>query len=300
MTAGEEIARFIDHLRVERRLSPHTCSAYRRDLENFARHCSDEDIRDWKAVNVHRVRAFIAARHRKGLDGRSLQRCLSALRAFFEYLLAIGAATHNPAAGVRAPKSPRRLPTALDVDQTAQLLDGARPDDPLGIRDLAIIELIYSSGLRLGELVSLDVADVDLDDGLVTVTGKGRKTRRVPVGSHARKALRLWLGHHQTLCAAGETALFLNRNGRRLSTRSVQLRLGALARHRGLDTPLHPHMLRHSFASHLLESSGDLRAVQELLGHADISTTQIYTHLDFQHLAKVYDSAHPRARRKSS
>lgn len=297
MDFAAAIARFLSHLRVERRLSPHTCAAYRRDLESLTAWCASEGIDDWRALNVHLIRAFVATQHRRGLGGRSLQRRLSALRAFFDYMVASGALPHNPTHGVRPPKSRRALPAALDVDQTAQLLH-KHADDLLAVRDHAIMELIYSSGLRLAELVALDVPDVDLNDGIVTVTGKGSKTRRVPVGRHARAAIRDWLDRGRTIRPPTETALFIGRHGRRLSARSVQQRIDLQARQCGIDIRVHPHMLRHSFASHLLESSGDLRAVQELLGHADISTTQIYTHLDFQHLAKVYDAAHPRAKRK--
>jgi integrase/recombinase XerC len=288
---------FLSHLQVERRLSPHTCDAYRRDLESLVAYCAGDGIEDWRTLNVHLIRAWVASQHRRGLGGRSLQRRLSALRAFFDHQVANGTIAHNPTHGVRPPKSRRSLPTALDVDQTAQLL-GNDADDLLASRDHAIMELIYSSGLRLAELIALDIPDVDLADGIVTVTGKGGKTRRVPVGRHARAAISKWLDQSRAIRPPTETALFIGRHGRRLSTRSVQQRIDAWARRRGLDIHVHPHMLRHSFASHLLESSGDLRAVQELLGHADISTTQIYTHLDFQHLAKVYDASHPRAKRK--
>jgi integrase/recombinase XerC len=297
MDFAAAIERFLSHLRVERRLSPHTCDAYRRDLDSLKAWCAGDGVDDWRALNIHLIRAWIASQHRRGLGGRSLQRRLSALRAFFDHHVANGSIAHNPAHGVRPPKSRRALPSALDVDQTAQLL-GNDANDLLAVRDHAIMELIYSSGLRLAELVALDVPDVDLDDGIVTVTGKGGKTRRVPVGRHARVAIRNWLDQCRAIRVPTETALFIGRHGRRLSARSVQQRIDLHARRRGLDLRVHPHLLRHSFASHLLESSGDLRAVQELLGHADISTTQIYTHLDFQHLAKVYDASHPRARRK--
>lgn len=292
------VDRFLDHLRVERRLSPHTAAAYRRDLDRLGAWCREEGQDDWRRLNVHLIRAWVASQHRRGLGGRSLQRRLSALRAFFDFHVRIGTLTHNPAHGVRPPKARRALPAALDVDQAAQLLGEDAGDELLAVRDRAVMELIYSSGLRLAELVALDLTDVDLVDGIVTVTGKGGKTRRVPVGRHARDALRQWIEQGRAIRPPAETALFLGRHGRRLGPRSVQQRIDAWARRRGIDLRVHPHMLRHSFASHLLESSGDLRAVQELLGHADISTTQIYTHLDFQHLAKVYDAAHPRARKR--
>jgi integrase/recombinase XerC len=235
--------------------------------------------------------------HRQGLAGRSIARALSSARSFQRYLLREGLAAHNAFTGVAAPKAGKRLPKALSVDQAARLMqiDG---DEPLTRRDHALFELLYSSGLRLAELVSINVTDVDLRDGTVTVTGKGAKTRIVPVGTQARAAIQTWLQDRAALAAVGESALFLGRNGKRLGARAVQLRLKQWAVRQGIEVPIHPHMLRHSFASHLLESSGDLRAVQELLGHADLSTTQVYTHLDFQHLAKVYDAAHPRARRR--
>jgi integrase/recombinase XerC len=291
------IARFLANLRVERRLSPHTLSAYRRDLAKLDEFCAAEHIGRWDQLTAHRIRALVAAQHRRGLHGRSLQRLLSALRSFFAWLISHHAMTHNPAVGVRAPKSPRSLPHTLDADQTARLLD-ITADDVLALRDRAIMELFYSSGLRLAELVRLDLTDLDLRDATVRVTGKGNKTRLIPVGRHARAALESWLAERRAIPGPDETALFVGRSGRRVTPRAVQMRLKIWARRQGLDLNLHPHMLRHSFASHLLESSGDLRAVQELLGHADISTTQIYTHLDFQHLAQVYDAAHPRAKRR--
>ncbi len=294
---GEVLTRFAAHLRA-RRLSPHTQQAYLRDLDALRDHCGREGIADWRVVDVHRVRAFIAAGHRRGLGAKSLQRMLSSLRAFFDFLIGEGMLKHNPADGLRAPKSRRRLPEILDVDQTARLLD-IHADDPLAVRDHALMELIYSSGLRLAEAVGLDLGDVDLDSHIVDITGKGDKMRRVPVGRMARTALRRWIEASTALRAPGETALFVSRQGRRLSPRSMQIRIDTWARRQGIDIKVHPHMLRHAFASHLLESSGDLRAVQELLGHADLATTQIYTHLDFQHLAKVYDDAHPRARRRT-
>ncbi len=291
------IDRFLDKLRHERRASPHTVANYARDLGGLLRFCTAGGLARWEALDTHQVRAWVAAGHRRGLSGRSLQRALSALRGFFDFLLEEGAVRHNPGLDVRAPKMPRRLPKTLDVDQTVRLVEIAG-DDPLARRDRAVMELFYSSGLRLAELTGLDLADLDLAEGLVQVTGKGNKVRRVPVGRHAGAALRAWLDVRSAWAPPGATALFLSRRGRRLSGRSVQERLKLWARRQGLDVTVHPHLLRHCFASHLLESSGDLRAVQELLGHADISTTQIYTHLDFQHLARVYDAAHPRAKKK--
>lgn len=289
---------FFQYLKSERRLSPHTASGYRRDLEALTKFFDAQGLNDWRGLNVSQARAFATYLHRHGLAGRSIARALSAARSFYRYLLREGIVAHNPFAGIAAPKSGKRLPKALSVDQAAHLMQ-IEGDALLVIRDRALLELLYSSGLRLAEIVGIDVADLDLRDGAVTVTGKGGKTRIIPVGSQARTALASWLKERASIAAVGETAVFLGRNGRRLGVRSVQVRLKEWARRQGLETPVHPHMLRHSFASHLLESSGDLRAVQELLGHADLSTTQVYTHLDFQHLAKVYDLAHPRARRRS-
>ncbi len=278
-------------------MSPHTVSNYQRDLLRLSAFCARQRIKDWRAFDVHQARAYVAALHRGGLSGRSIQRFLSAARSFYRYLLREKIVTHNPLVGVSAPKSPKRLPKTLSAEQTEALVAIAATD-PLSFRDLAILELFYSSGLRLAELVGLDLDAVDLDDATVRVTGKGAKTRVLPVGRFARAALTRWLAARAQFAAPDQPALFVGRNGARLGARAVQLRLRHWARRQGIDVPVHPHMLRHSFASHLLESSGDLRAVQELLGHADISTTQIYTHLDFQHLAKVYDATHPRARRR--
>lgn len=293
---AQRIEQFLHHLNIERRLSPHTLSNYRRDLEQARNFFTGQHLANWKEVTAHQLRALVAARHRAGIGGRSLQRLLSALRSFYRYLLREAAVSANPVIGIRAPKAPRRLPKTLDVDQTARLLDWDSTD-PLAIRDRAIMELMYSSALRLSELLSLDLNDLDLKDGTVRVTGKGRKVRVVPVGRHARNAINQWLQIRNSLDTEA-SALFLSRQGGRLSPRAVQQRLQQWGSKRGLPGKLHPHMLRHSCASHVLESSSDLRAVQELLGHADIATTQIYTHLDFQHLAKVYDNAHPRAKKK--
>lgn len=294
----EWITRFLDHLRHERRLSPNTLSNYRRDLAQIGAWCSERGIARWPELRDPQVRLYVAQRHRSGLSGKSLQRELSSLRSLFRYLLREKAAQDNPASGVRAPKVGRRLPATLDADQLGRLLDfGA--NQPLELRDLAMMELFYSSGLRLAELVSLDLKDLDLSDGApLEITGKGAKSRRVPIGRKAREALRRWLQVRPQLAKENENALFVSRRGDRIHPRTVQQRLKRWALAHGADRNLHPHLLRHSFASHLLESSGDLRAVQELLGHADLSTTQIYTHLDFQHLARIYDQAHPRARKK--
>ncbi len=291
------LERFLTHLRHERRLSPHTLSGYRRDLERVIAWCETRGIASWQELTGHGLRRYLAGRHAHGIGGSSLQRELSALRSLFRYLMREGEATANPAQGVRAPRSPRPLPATLDADRLGQLLD-AGAEDPLALRDLAMMELFYSCGLRLAELVSLRLTDIDLQDALLVVTGKGAKTRRLPVGRKAVTAVRRWLAVRQTLAAPAEQALFVSRRGSRIHPRTVQARLDRWARQQASDQHLHPHLLRHSFASHLLESSGDLRAVQELLGHSDIGTTQIYTHLDFQHLAQVYDSAHPRARKQ--
>jgi len=290
-----DLARF---LRTLDGRSPHTRTAYGRDLGGFVAFLGQRGIDDWRSVDSHTVRAFVAARHRDGVAGRSIARALSALRALFRDLAARGRVVSNPAEGVRAPRGERRLPRTLDVDQTVALLEHAGGDAPVDLRDRAMWELLYSCGLRVAELVGLDVDAVDLVGAEAHVTGKGSKQRLVPVGGPARAAVTAWLARRGEMAAASERALFVGPRGRRLSTRTVQQRLAARARASGLGVHVHPHMLRHSFASHLLESSGDLRAVQELLGHANISTTQVYTHLDFQHLAKVYDAAHPRARRR--
>ena len=295
----EWLERFEAHLGSERRLSPLTVDGYRREMRRFIRQLEKQNVRDWARVDESRVRAFIAWRHRKGAGAATLERTLSAIRGFYRYLLREGAVGHNPAKGVSAPRSRRRLPDALDVDRIGALLERSA-GDALEVRDRAMFELMYSSGLRLAESVSLDLGDVDLKDSLVRVTGKGAKQRVVPVGGVARRCLRAWLEKRPALALPEERAMFVGRRGARLTARAVQTRLTRWARVQGIDRPVHPHMLRHSFASHMLESSGDLRAVQELLGHADISTTQVYTHLDFQHLAEVYDRAHPRARRRNS
>jgi len=291
------LERFLDHLINERRLSPRTWESYGRDLRVLRRWLDTVAVTDWRQLTQHQVRQFLAERHRQGQSPKSLHRELSSLRSLYRYLLREGVTEANPALGVRAPKIRRKLPVTLDADQLAQVLE-FHDDSPVGLRDRAIMELFYSSGLRLAELVSLDLGDVDLREQLVEVTGKGAKTRRVPVGSQARQAIEAWLTQRSRLALADETALFVGTRGRRISRSMVQRQLHQRSIEQGAPRNIHPHLLRHSFASHLLESSGDLRAVQELLGHANISTTQIYTHLDFQHLAEVYDKAHPRAKKK--
>ncbi|MDN5871683.1 MAG: tyrosine recombinase XerC [Nitrococcus sp.] len=292
------LERFDAYLHSERRLSRLTRQHYLRDLEALLRYCSDVGLVGWEQVSPDHIRGFIAWRHRGGLAGRSLQRMLSSIRALYRYLIREGAARHDPAIGARAPKSARRLPEALDVDEMAQLLDGPLAASPLLVRDLAMFELMYSCGLRLAELAALPSSAIRAGQSELRVTGKGQKTRLVPIGRQARDALARWLTLRPGLARPDESALFVGRGGNRLAHRAIQARLQRLAQRQGLRRGVHPHMLRHSFASHLLESSGDLRAVQELLGHAHLGTTQVYTHLDFQHLSRVYDAAHPRARRK--
>jgi len=289
----EDLRAFLDQLRREGK-SPHTVNAYQRDLlvliDLITKHAPE-------ILSAQILRQFIAELHGRGLSGRSLGRMLSAWRGLFDWQITHGHASVNPCLGLRPPKEGRRLPKALGVDATAALLDGASVDTPLDRRDKAMLELLYSSGLRLAELVGLDLTDIDLKQNLVTVLGKGNKTRIIPIGSVAQAHLRQWL----TLRVAkpDEHALFTGQSGRRLGARQVEMRLSAWSIKSGADSHVHPHMLRHSFASHLLQSSGDLRAVQELLGHANLSSTQIYTSLDYQHLASVYDATHPRARKPS-
>ncbi len=293
----KEIDAFITHLKMERRLSPLTCSNYQRDLEKLAAWCDANDLARWKHLDEGHIRNYSASCYRGGLSARSIQRRLSAARSFFRYLLRERRVERNPVTSVSAPKSKKRLPGNLDADRMARLLD-IRGKGPLVTRDRAILELFYSSGLRLAELTGLNLLDLDLADRVVRVTGKGNKERIVPVGRKARDALLQWLKERGQLAPADETALFVSRDGARLSRRAVQQRVAHWARKQGIDSTVSPHLLRHSFATHLLESSHDLRGVQELLGHANISTTQVYTHLDFQHLAQIYDKTHPRARAK--
>lgn len=295
--AADELEAFLTRLKTERRLSGHTVRAYSRDLKALADFCGREGLTALDALDSFHVRRFAAESHRKGLAPRSIARRLSAIRSFLGNEVEQGRLKANVAIDIAAPKPPKRLPGTLDADQVAELLQSS-DDDPLHLRDHAILELFYSSGLRLAELVGLDLEDLDFADRTVRVTGKGDKTRILPVGRQALEAVRRWLPCRLGFAAADERALFVSRKGGRLAARSIQARLGRWARRRGSARHLHPHLLRHSFATHLLESSGDLRAVQELLGHASISTTQVYTHLDFQHLATSYDKAHPRARRR--
>ena len=293
----KHVENFFVYLKNERGLSARTLTAYQRDLDLLLGYLEAEEIDQPTAVTQHHIRAFIAQRHRKGLGGKSLQRLLSAVRSLFRWMLREGLAEHNPATPVRAPKSPRHLPATLDADSIGQLLD-IPCDTPLAIRDKAIMELFYSSGLRLSELAGLRWEQLDLASGMVTVTGKGNRTRMVPVGRMASEALLEWRKASVNFASFEEPHVFVSQRGNPIAVRTIQARIRHWAKHQGIPQNIYPHLLRHSFASHMLESSGDLRAVQELLGHADISTTQIYTHLDFQHLAKVYDKAHPRAKKK--
>jgi integrase/recombinase XerC len=291
---------WLETLEHQRRLSRHTLANYSRAVEVLFKLKDKTDLRD---LDAQAIRRFVARLHAAGLAGRTLALTLSAWRGFYRWLSRHRGFSANPVQGVRAPKSPRHLPRSLSVEQAQQLLESVPPQTlamPEGARDRAMFELLYSSGLRLAELIALDAADgrLDLKQAEVTVTGKGRKTRTVPVGARARDALRDWLEARALLAAPQERALFVGARGRRIAPGTVQARLRAWAKRQGLGAAVHPHMLRHSFASHVLQSSQDLRAVQEMLGHASISTTQIYTHLDFQALAKVYDAAHPRARKK--
>lgn len=289
---------FLDYLRDVRQLSHHTVSGYRRDLISLIAFCQAREIHAPGKIAEHDIRQWAAQLHRKGLAASSIQRNLSSCRSFFNYLSRIQDQRHNPATAVQAPRRSRKLPKTMDADQVDQYLNFAG-NSITAVRDRAIAELFYSSGLRLAELVAINLGDIDANSKLVTVTGKGNKSRTLPVGSVALKAIAAWLAVRPTRnpTETEEPALFTSSRGTRISVRNIQARLKLQGRKSGMHQDVHPHMLRHSFASHMLESSGDLRAVQELLGHANISTTQIYTHLDFQHLAKVYDSAHPRAKR---
>jgi integrase/recombinase XerC len=316
--AHEWVRRFRSYLTTERRLSRHTDTNYALDLAALIAYCDKHTVLDWHELDSHHVRTFAAHSHAAGLAPKSIQRRLSAVRSFFEFLIRETLAARdprahsdshapelpspniraNPATDIRAPKARRALPNTLDADQMARLLE-LPAGDALVARDRAMMELLYSSGLRLAELVALNVPDLLSDRTVNIAMGKGRKGRIVPVGSKATEALETWLKERAAMARIGETALFVGRNGRRLGPRAVQTRVAYWARKQGLGVHVHPHLFRHSFASHLLESSQELRGVQELLGHADIATTQIYTHLDFQHLARIYDATHPRARKKA-
>ena len=291
----DQLERFLFELETIRRYSKHTTTNYRRDLKAIYADIESLGKRDWKQVTTRDVQAVVAKQHQKGLNGRSIGRQLSALRSFYRFLIKNKICTLNPASEVRPPKDAKSLPQTLDPEELQQLLEPSE-EGILAVRDRAIFELFYSSGLRLSELSELNLTDINLSEGTMRVTGKGNKTRELPVGRKALAAINLWLEARTGWVGEERQALFLSQKGRRFSSRSIQDRLKKLALRKGLSRNCYPHMLRHSFASHMLESSGDLRAVQEMLGHKDISTTQIYTHLDFQHLAKVYEKAHPRAK----
>lgn len=294
MTPEQQVERWLDRLADERHASPHTVAGYRRDLVKLLRFMQEQQLTSFDALDANWMRTFVAGEHRAGLAPKSLQRLLSSCRSLFRQLNREGQLDSDPLLGVRGPKVRRKLPQVLDVDEASALVE-TDSGGKLAVRDRAMLELFYSSGLRLSELVGLRWLDLSLDDGEVRVLGKGGKTRIVPVGRHAIAALRA-LGAQEGMQA--DSPIFRGRGGAPINPRTVQLRMNQLALQQGIPKHIHPHLLRHTFASHMLESSGDLRAVQELLGHADIATTQIYTHLDFQHLAKVYDAAHPRAKRK--
>ncbi len=286
---------YLDFLHFERGLSENTRNNYQRDITLLLK----QHAQDLKTLTPQHIRRNIASLHAQGLNGRSIARMLSSWRGFFNYLVLHHQYPANPVIGLRAPKAAKTLPHALSIEQTNKLVE-LEGDSPIVVRDRAILELFYSSGLRLSELVGLDLERLDLQEGVVTVIGKGNKTRMVPLGSKAISALRAWLAVRPLWLSKrpAETAVFISQQGRRIHGRTIQMRLNDWAAKQGLHNHVHPHMLRHSFASHVLQSSGDLRAVQEMLGHANISTTQVYTHLDFQHLSKIYDAAHPRARKK--
>jgi integrase/recombinase XerC len=291
------IDKFIRHLEFERRLSPQTCKSYRHDLDALLVFREYSGVHSWDKMDSEHFRAFSASSYRKGLSARSIQRRLSACRTFFRFLIREKHVDRHPVTDVSAPKGKKRLPENLDADRMARLLE-IPGKGPLVDRDRAILELLYSSGLRLSELTGLNCGDVDMREATVRVTGKGNKDRIIPVGRKALQALTRWDQTRVQLALADENALFVSNRGTRISPRSVQARVSHWARKQGIDTHVYPHLFRHSFATHLLESSHDLRGVQELLGHANISTTQVYTHLDFQHLAQIYDQTHPRARKK--
>lgn len=287
---------YLDFLHFERGLSDNTRNNYERDIQQLITLSQPSSL---ASLKIAQIRKYVAMLHSKGLGGKSIARMLSSWRGFFDYLVQRHQFKDNPVIGMRAPKSPKTLPQALSIEQTNKLVEIA-DDDILSQRDHAILELFYSSGLRLSELVGLNLDQLDFSEGTVTVTGKGNKTRIVPLGSQAKHAIQNWLALRQQLLIRNpnEKAVFVSKQGRRISGRNIQYRMKEWSIKQGINSSVHPHMLRHSFATHVLQSSGDLRAVQEMLGHANISTTQVYTHLDYQHLTKVYDAAHPRAKKK--
>lgn len=289
---------FFDYLRNQKRYSHHTCLAYEKDLRDFLLFCEKQRLSRWTEINNQHIRQFIVHANQQQLNARSIQRKLSSLRSYYRFLMREKLHDKNPVEGVKSPKTAKHLPKVMDIDQVQQLLK-TEADDVLALRDICMLELFYGCGLRLSELVMLDINDIDFSEPCMRVTGKGNKTRVLPLGRYAIQALKHWLQQRTVWLSENETAVFITQKGTRISRRTVQARLDHWGKKQALDTRLHPHRLRHSFASHLLESSGNIRAVQELLGHANLSTTQIYTQLDFQHLAQVYDQAHPRARKKN-
>lgn len=292
-----DLDRFYQFLQSEKQFSQHTVSNYRRDISRFTGFLNDQLIPDWNNIDEQHIRQFVSQVHRQGLGGKSIQRLLSALRRLFRFLLINKRIRINPADHVRAPKSESKLPDVMHPQQIEHLLL-TNSDDPLVIRDHAILELLYASGLRLAELIALNLTDINWQGNHLSVIGKGKKERRCPFGKQAASMLKKWIKCRELLVKGGEVAVFLNNRGSRISASSIRARIQKLCREKGISQRVYPHLMRHSFASHMLEASQDLRAVQELLGHAHLKTTQIYTHLDFQQLAKTYDAAHPRAQKK--
>jgi integrase/recombinase XerC len=289
-----QLASFTQHIDTARNLSSLTTKSYLRDLSRLQSLLNDSSIATLSDIDTQHIRSALATLHKSGLSNASLQRWLSSVRAFFRYAMQKKWLSNNPADGLQAPAKAKKLPKLMDADQAIQLVS-IEGSDWHSLRDRALLELLYSSGLRLAEIANIDISDIHLGEATVRVTGKGAKTRLVPVGSCALAAIERWLKVRSERALENENALFVSQRGKRISHRAIQQRVKLIAQRQGISQPIHPHMLRHSFASHMLESSGDLRGVQELLGHANLSTTQVYTHLDFQHLAKTYDSAHPRA-----
>ena len=296
---NQAVQQYLDYLAYNKRYSSHTIDAYRRDIQRLINTLEDLGHDAWADTQADTIRAAMITARKTDLAPKSIQRILSSWRSFFTYLLQQRLVKLNPVEGIKAPKSPQKLPKSLDPDQISQVLNAPiASDDPMAMRDNAMVELTYSCGLRVAELASLNVFDIDMTDASLIVTGKGNKTRQLPIGRQAITAISSWLQQRSQLKCLDANALFINHRGQRMGVRGIQMRMAKMSASHGQH--IHPHMLRHSFASHLLQSSGDLRAVQELLGHSNISTTQVYTHLDYQHLAKVYDQAHPRASSKAS
>lgn len=289
-----DLQHFYRFLQSEKQFSLHTLKAYRRDINRLMGFIDAQQITAWSSLDEQHIRQFVSQLHRQGMGGKSIQRLLSSLRRLFRYLQINRLISSNPAAHVRAPRAERRLPEVMQPQQLQQLLH-TRTEQPLELRDHAILELLYAGGLRLSELISLNLQDIDWSSRQLQVLGKGRKQRHCPFGRAADTALKKWLKCREDLVKGDEQALFVSKSGNRLSASSIRARIHKLCREKGIEQRVYPHLMRHSFASHMLEASQDLRAVQELLGHAHLKTTQIYTHLDFQQLAKTYDAAHPRA-----